>query len=104
MSLPTPRQSISQKQFHQCVNQKKKQSLRHPLPTFATALGQNRILDVQGEGVMQPESHHPTTSGAPSGQESSSKLTRSILFCSAIDPSRKPDVVTSIYMNFSTFA
>ena len=34
MSLPTPSQSVSHKWFHQCVNHKKKLSLRHPLPTF----------------------------------------------------------------------
>ena len=34
MSLPTPSQSVSHKRFHQCVNHKKKLSLRHPLPTF----------------------------------------------------------------------
>ena len=34
MSLLTPGQSISQKRFRQCVNHKKKPSLRHPFPTF----------------------------------------------------------------------
>ena len=29
-----PSQSVSQKRFHQCVNHKKKLSLRRPLPTF----------------------------------------------------------------------
>ena len=36
MSLPTPSQSVSHKWFHQCVNNKKKLSLRHPLPTFCS--------------------------------------------------------------------
>ena len=36
MSLPTPSQSVSHKRFHQCVNHKKKLSLRHPLPTFGS--------------------------------------------------------------------
>ena len=36
MSLPTPSQSVSHKQFHQCLNHKKKLSLRHPLPTFGS--------------------------------------------------------------------
>ena len=36
MSLPTPSQSVSHKWFHQCVNHKKKLSLRHPLPTFGS--------------------------------------------------------------------
>ena len=36
MPLPTPSQSVSHKQFHQCVNHKKKLSLRHPLPTFGS--------------------------------------------------------------------
>ena len=36
MSLLTPSQSVSQKWFHQCVNHKKKQNLRHPLPTFGS--------------------------------------------------------------------
>ena len=36
MSLPTPSQSVSHKQFHQCVNHKKKLSLRHLLPTFGS--------------------------------------------------------------------
>ena len=36
MSLPTPNQSVSHKQFHQCVNHKKKLSLRHFLPTFGS--------------------------------------------------------------------
>ena len=34
MSFPTPSQSVSHKQFHQCLNYKKKLSLWHPLPTF----------------------------------------------------------------------
>ena len=34
MFLPTPSQSVSHKQFHQCVNHKKKLSLRHPLPNY----------------------------------------------------------------------
>ena len=36
MSLATPSQSVSHKRFHQCVNHKKKLSLRHPLPTFGS--------------------------------------------------------------------
>ena len=36
MSLPTPSQSVSHKWFHQCVNLKKKQSLRHPLSMFGS--------------------------------------------------------------------
>ena len=36
MSLPTPSQSVSQKRFHQCVNHKKKLTLRHPSPTFGS--------------------------------------------------------------------
>ena len=36
MFLPTPSQSVSHKRFHQCVNHKKKLSLRHPLPTFVS--------------------------------------------------------------------
>ena len=36
MSLLTPSQSVSHKRFHQCVNHKKKLSLRHPLPTFGS--------------------------------------------------------------------
>ena len=34
--LLTPSQSVSHKRFHQCVNHKKKLSLRHPLPTFGS--------------------------------------------------------------------
>ena len=52
MSLPTPSQSVSHKRFHQCVNHKKKLSLRHPLPTFGSFsffqaslwLGVNKVL------------------------------------------------------------
>jgi len=36
MSLPTPSQSVSHKRLHQCVNHKKKLSLRHLLPTFGS--------------------------------------------------------------------
>ena len=36
MSLPTPSQSVSHKRFHQCVNHRKKLSLRHPSPTFVS--------------------------------------------------------------------
>ena len=36
ISLSTPSQSVSQKRFHQCVNNKKKLSLRYPLPTFGS--------------------------------------------------------------------
>ena len=36
MSLLTLSQSVSQKQFRQCVNHKKKPSFRHPLPTFGS--------------------------------------------------------------------
>ena len=36
LSFPTPSQSVSHKRFHQCVNHKKKLSLRHPLPTFGS--------------------------------------------------------------------
>ena len=36
MSLPTPSQSVSHKQFLQCVNHKKKLTLRHPSPTFGS--------------------------------------------------------------------
>ena len=36
MSLPTLSQSVSHKRFHQCVNHKKKLSLRHPLPSFGS--------------------------------------------------------------------
>jgi hypothetical protein len=36
MSLTTPSQSVSHKQFHQCMNHKKKLCLRHPLPTFGS--------------------------------------------------------------------
>jgi hypothetical protein len=36
MSLPNPSQSVSHKRFHQCVNHKKKLSLRHPLPTIGS--------------------------------------------------------------------
>ena len=36
MSLLTPSQSVSHKRFHQCVNHKKKVSLRHVLPTFGS--------------------------------------------------------------------
>ena len=36
MSLPTPRQSVSHKRFHKCVNHRKKLSLRHPSPTFGS--------------------------------------------------------------------
>ena len=53
MSLPTPSQSVSHKRFHyQCVNHKKKLSLRHPLQTFGSFsffqasiwLGVNKVL------------------------------------------------------------
>ena len=36
MSLPTPIQSVSKKWLHQCVNHKKKLSLRNFLPTFSS--------------------------------------------------------------------
>ena len=36
MSLPNPSQSVSHKQFHQCVNHKKKLSSRPPLPTLGS--------------------------------------------------------------------
>ena len=36
MSLQTPSQFVSHKWFHQCVNHKKKLSLRHFLPTFGS--------------------------------------------------------------------
>ena len=36
MSLLAPSQSVSHKRFHQCVNHKKKLSLRHPLPTVGS--------------------------------------------------------------------
>ena len=52
MSLPTPSQSVSHKRFHQCVNHKKKLSLRHSLPNFGSFsffqtslwLGVNKVL------------------------------------------------------------
>ena len=36
MTLLTPSQCVSHKWFHQCVNLKKKPSLRHPIPTFGS--------------------------------------------------------------------
>ena len=36
MSLPSPSQSVSHKQFHQCLNHKKKLSLRHSSPSFGS--------------------------------------------------------------------
>ena len=52
MSLPTPSQSVSHKRLLQCVNHKKKLSLRHPLPTSGSFsffqasiwLGVNKVL------------------------------------------------------------
>ena len=36
MFLPIPSQFVSHKGFHQCVNHKKKLTLRHPSPTFGS--------------------------------------------------------------------
>ena len=46
MSLPTPSQSVSHKRFHQCVNHKKKLSLRQLLVVlvFSIWLGVDKVL------------------------------------------------------------
>ena len=53
MSLRTPSQSVSHKQFHHCVNHKKKLSLRHPLPTFGISSFCQAFLWLGVDKVLQ---------------------------------------------------
>ena len=65
MSLPTPSQSVSHKQFHQCENQKNKLSLRYPSPTFghfsyfqaSLWLGVDKVLEKQKKSYKSELRH-----------------------------------------------